>query len=64
VLRIHIDFDSRSKLDVKSRKCFFIGYGDEAFGYWFWDDQNWKIISSQNVFLMNVLLQRWVKCKT
>jgi hypothetical protein len=64
VLRIHIDFDSRSKLDVKSRKCFFIGYGDEAFGYRFWDDQNWKIISSQNVFLMNVLLQRWVKCKT
>lgn len=26
-----------------------IGYGDEVFGYRFWDDQNWKIIRSWNV---------------
>jgi hypothetical protein len=28
---------------------FFIGYGDETFGYRFWDDQNQKIIRSRNV---------------
>jgi hypothetical protein len=28
---------------------FFIGYGDETFGYRFWDDQNRKIIRSRNV---------------
>jgi hypothetical protein len=46
---VHIDSDARSKLDAKSRKCYFIGYGDEAFGYRFWDDQNRKIIRSKNV---------------
>ena len=29
--------------------CFFIGYGDEKFGYRFWDEQNRKIIRSRNV---------------
>ena len=28
---------------------FFIGYGDEKFGYMFWDEQNRKIIRSKNV---------------
>ena len=41
---VHIDFDARSKLDTKSKICFFIGYGDEKFGYRFWDEQNKKII--------------------
>ena len=30
---IHIDSDARSKLDAKSKICFFIGYSDEKFGY-------------------------------
>ncbi|RVW13214.1 Retrovirus-related Pol polyprotein from transposon TNT 1-94 [Vitis vinifera] len=30
---IHIDSDARSKLDAKSKICFFIDYGDEKFGY-------------------------------
>ena len=46
---VHIDFDARSKLDAKSKICFFIGYGDEKFGYRFWDEQNRKIIKSRNV---------------
>ena len=32
---VHIDSDARSKLDAKSKICFFIGYGDEKFGYRF-----------------------------
>ena len=30
---VHNDSDARSKLDAKSKICFFIGYGDEKFGY-------------------------------
>ena len=37
---VHINFDARSKLDAKSKICFFIGNGDEKFGYRFWDEQN------------------------
>ena len=46
---VHIDSDARNKLDAKSKKCFFIGYRDEEFGFRFWDDQNRKIIRSRNV---------------
>ena len=46
---VHIDFDARSKLDAKSKICFFIGYDDEKFGYRFWDEQNRKIIKSRNL---------------
>ena len=35
---------------MQSQKIyFFIGYGDEKFGYRFWDEQNRKIIRSRNV---------------
>ena len=46
---VHIDFDVRSKLDAKSKICFFISYGDEKFSYRFWDEQNRKIIKSKIV---------------
>ena len=49
IFYVHIDFDTCSKLDAKSKICFFIGYGDEKFGYKFWDEQNRKIIRSRNV---------------
>ncbi|KAL2232508.1 UNVERIFIED_CONTAM: Retrovirus-related Pol polyprotein from transposon TNT 1-94, partial [Sesamum indicum] len=41
--------DDWTKLDAKSIKCTFIGYGTDEFGYRFWDDQNRKIIRSRNV---------------
>ena len=46
---VHVDSDARTKLDAKSKICFLIGYGDEKFGYRFWDEQNRKIIRSRNV---------------
>ena len=46
---VHIDSVACSKLDAKSKICFFIGYGDEKFGYRFWDEQNRSIIRSGNV---------------
>jgi len=35
---LEVESDAYSKLDAKSRKCYFIGYGDEAFEYRFWDE--------------------------
>ena len=32
---VYINSDARSKLDAKSKICFFIGYSDEKFGYRF-----------------------------
>ena len=46
---VHVDSDACSKLDTKSKICFFIGYGNEKFRYRFWDEQNRKIIRSRNV---------------
>ena len=35
---VHVKTNDCSKLDAKERKCFFISYGDEQFGYQFWDE--------------------------
>ena len=55
---VHIESNDRSKLNDKARKCFFISYGDEQFGYHFWDDQNWKIIRSRNVVFYETALYK------
>ena len=34
---VHIDKDDRTKLEAKSKKCTFIGYGVDDFGYHLWD---------------------------
>ena len=53
---VHIDSAERSKLDAKSNKCVFVGYGDDEFGYQFWDYENRKIIRSRDViFNENVM---------
>ena len=41
-----VDSNSRDKLDAKCKKCYFIGYGDEEFGYHLWDDVDQKILRS------------------
>ena len=46
---IHIDKDDRTKLEAKSNKCTFIGYGVDDFGYRLWDYENQKIIRSRDV---------------
>ena len=45
----HIDKENRTKLEAKSRKCTFIGYGVNDFGYHLWDFKNHKIIRSRDV---------------
>ncbi|KAK3043026.1 hypothetical protein RJ639_002594 [Escallonia herrerae] len=39
----------RKKLDSKSQKCVFIGYGGDEYGYRLWDYEHNKIIRSRDV---------------
>ena len=53
---VHIDKYDRTKLEAKSKKCTFIGYGIDDFGNFLWDDWNHKIIRSRYViFNENVI---------
>ena len=45
----HVDKEYRKKLDAKSQKCYFIGYGFDGLGYRLWDVDNHKIIRSRDV---------------
>jgi hypothetical protein len=46
---VHIDKENRTKLEEKSKKCTFIGYSVNDFGYHLWDYENHKIIRSIDV---------------
>jgi hypothetical protein len=46
---VHIDKENRTKLEAKSKKCTFIGYGVNDFGYRLWDYENKNIIRSRDV---------------
>ena len=39
----HIDSKNRTKLEAKSKKCIFFGYGINEFGYRLWNFKNHKI---------------------
>jgi hypothetical protein len=41
---VHIDKENRKRLEAKSKKCTFIGYCVNYFGYRLWDYENNKII--------------------
>jgi hypothetical protein len=43
---VHIDKENRTKLEEKSKKCTFIGYGLNDFGYFLWYYENQKRIRS------------------
>ncbi|WVY93468.1 hypothetical protein V8G54_032556 [Vigna mungo] len=42
VAYVHISDQVRNKHDPKSKKCTFLGYGEDEFGYRIWDDENKK----------------------
>ena len=46
---VHVDKENKTKLDAKSQKCTFIGYGIDDYGYRLWDFENMKIIKSRDV---------------
>ena len=45
----HVDKENRTKLDAKSQKYTFIGYGVDDYGYQLWYFENLKIIRSRDV---------------
>ena len=49
---MHVPKDERSKLDAKSRQCIFIGYGEDEFGYRFYDPIENKLVRSRDVKFM------------
>ena len=55
---VHIDSTVKGKLDARSKKCFFIGYGENEFGYRFWDDQNRQIVRSKDVIFNEDVLYK------
>ncbi|WVY97343.1 hypothetical protein V8G54_029494 [Vigna mungo] len=42
-------WSGRNKLDPKSKKCTFIDYGEDEFGYRLWENENQKMIRSRDV---------------
>ena len=55
---VHIPRDERSKLDSKTRPCVFIGYGQDEFGYRFFDPVQKKLIRSRDaVFMENETIE-------
>jgi len=49
---VHINKENRTNLEEKSKKCTFIGYGVNDFGYFFYDYEKHKIIRSRD-FIFN-----------
>lgn len=52
------DSNARSKLEVKLKKCYFISYGDQVFGYRFWDDHGQEIRISMNVIFNEKMMYK------
>eukprot|EP00253_Pinus_taeda_P023081 PITA_23081 len=55
---IHIDKENRTKLEAKSKKCTFIGYGVNDFGYRLYDYENHKINRSRDVIFNKKVLYK------
>ncbi|KAJ4721123.1 Retrovirus-related Pol polyprotein from transposon TNT 1-94 [Melia azedarach] len=61
---VHIPKDERSKLDVKTRQCVFLGYGQDEFGYRFYDPVQKKLVRSRDaIFIEDQTIQDIEKLK-
>ncbi|KAJ4716959.1 Retrovirus-related Pol polyprotein from transposon TNT 1-94 [Melia azedarach] len=61
---MHIPKDERSKLDVKTRQCVFLGYGQDEFGYRFYDPVQKKLVRSRDaIFIEDQTIQDIEKLK-
>jgi hypothetical protein len=56
---VHIDKENRTMLEEKSKKCTFIGYGVDDFGYRLWDYENNKIIRSRDVIFNEKFMYKY-----
>ncbi|KAL8112467.1 hypothetical protein AgCh_019972 [Apium graveolens] len=46
---VRVKDSDRDKLDLKAKKCIFIGYGSDDIGYHFWDELTKKVVRSRDV---------------
>ena len=61
---VHVPKDERSKLDVKTRQCIFVGYGQDEFGYRFFDPVEKKLVRSRDVvFFEDQTIEDLDKCE-
>jgi hypothetical protein len=56
---VHIDRENRTKLEEKSKKCTFIGYGVNDFGYCLSDYKNHKIIRTGDVVFNEKVMYKY-----
>ena len=55
---MHINDQGRNRLDPKSKKWTFIGYGENEFGYHLWDNENQKTIHSRDVIFNEIVMYK------
>ncbi|GMH04123.1 hypothetical protein Nepgr_005962 [Nepenthes gracilis] len=46
---VHVSRDERTKLEPKIMHCVFLGYGEDEFGYRFYDPKGKKLVRSRDV---------------
>jgi hypothetical protein len=56
---VHIDKENRTKLETKSKKCTFIGYGVNDFSYRLWDYENHKVIRSKDIIFNEKVMYKY-----
>ena len=45
-------------MEAKSKKCVFVGYGIDEFGYRIWDFENHKIVRSKDLIFNDKVLYK------
>ena len=55
---VHINKENKTKLEEKSKKCTFIGYGVNNFGYRLYDYENHKIIRNGDIIFNEKVLYK------
>ncbi|MCO5607497.1 hypothetical protein L7F22_061693 [Adiantum nelumboides] len=59
---VYVSKEQRNKLDPKSRKCIFVGYGDSGeMGYRLWNLESHKLVCSNDVFSESTMYKPLVK---
>lgn len=53
-----VDKELRTKLESKSEKCVFIGYGVGRFGYHLWDYESNKILKRRDVVFNEIVMYK------
>ena len=59
---VHINKENRTKLEAKSKKCTFIGYGVNDFGYRFYDYESTTSLGAEMSYSMKRFCIR-IRCR-